>query len=108
MNNTLIDKLASIKPREVEDQNFAYEIYSGLLAYQFYCSDLIEGLKVVSETEQEVLASGEYDPDDEIVGFYVINNQNVWIDDLADKLKGVKTDKKILPDTWGHGYQVIA
>lgn len=108
--NKLVEKLAAIKPQGNGD--FAYEIYSGLLSDcndQFYCSDLIEGLKVVSDKEQEFLSSGDYDPDDEnLLGYYIINGQDVWIDDLADKLKGVKTDKKILPDTWGPGYCVIA
>lgn len=108
--NKLMQKLAAIKPQGTGD--FAYEIYSGLLSdcnNQFYCSDLIEGLKVVTDFEQKVLASGDYDPDDEnLLGYYIINGQDVWIDYLADKLKDVKTDKKILPDTWGHGYDVIA
>lgn len=106
----LLKELAAIKPQGTGD--FAYEIYSGLLSdcnNQFYCSDLIEGLKVISDKEQQVLSSGEYNPDDEnLLGLYVINNQDVWIDNLADKLEGVKTNKKILPDTWGPGYCVIA
>lgn len=108
--NKLMQKLAAVEPQGNGD--FAYEIYSGLLSdsnNQFYCSSLIEGLKVVADKEQEVLASGEYNPDDaNLLGLYVINNVEIWIDDLADKLKNVKTDKKILPDTWGPGYQVIA
>lgn len=108
--NKLVEKLAAIKPQGNGD--FAYEIFSVFLSdsnNQFYCSDLMEGLKVISEKEQEILSSGEYNPDDaNLVGYYSINNQDVWIDDLADKLKGVKTDKKILPDTWGPGYHVIA
>lgn len=106
----LMQELASIKPQGEGD--FAYEIYSGLLSdsnNQFYCSSLIEGLKVIADFEQQVLSSGEYNPDEEnLLGLYVINNKDFWIDDLADKLKGVKTAKKILPDTWGPGYQVIA
>ena len=106
------EELAAIKPREVENKDFAYEIYAGLLSdsfNQFYCSSLIEGLKVIAEFEQQVLSSGDYNPDDEnLLGFYSINGKDVWIDDLADKLEGVKTDKKILPDTWGPGYSVIA
>ena len=104
----LLKELAEIKPQG--DGDFAYEIYSSLLSdsnNQFYCSDLIEGLKVISDKEQEVLNSGGYD-DENLLGYYIINGQDVWIDDLADKLQDVKTNKKILPDTWGHGYQVIA
>lgn len=107
--NKLMQKLVAIKPQGEGD--FAYEIYSGLLSdsnNQFYCSDLIEGLKVVSDKEQEFLSSGDYDPDDEnLLGYYIINGQDVWIDDLAYELRNVKTDKKILLDTWGHGYDVI-
>ena len=106
--NTLIEKLASIKPQGEGD--FAYEIYSSLLSDcndQFYCSDLIEGLKVISDKEQEFINSGGYD-DEDFIGFYRINGQDVWIDDLADKMQDVKTNKKILTDTWGHGYGVIA
>ena len=106
----LMQKLAAVEPQGKGD--FAYEIYSGLLSdcnNQFYCSDLIEGLKMVSDKEQEILNSGEYNHDGaNLVGLYVINNQEFWIDDLADELKNVKTNKKILPDTWGPGYQVIA
>lgn len=109
MNNVL-KKLAAIKPQGTGD--FAYEIYSSLLSdsnNQFYCSSLIEGLKVISEKEQEILSSGDYKPDEEnLLGLYVINNQDVWIDDLAYELRNIKTDKKILPDTWGPGYHVIA
>lgn len=104
----LKEELATIKPQG--DGDFAYEIYSVLLSdcnNQFYCSDLIEGLKVVSDLEQAIINSGEYD-DEDFIGFYRINGQDVWIEDLADKLEGVRTNKKILPDTWGHGYQVIA
>ena len=104
----LLKELAAIKPQG--EGNFAYEIYSSLLSdcnNQFYCSDLIEGLKVISDKEQEFINSGGYD-DEDFIGYYSINGQDVWIDDLADKLEGVKTNKKILPDTWGHGYQVIA
>lgn len=108
--NTLLKELAAIKPQG--DGDFAYEIYSGLLSdcnNQFYCSDLIEGLKVIADFEQKILASGEYNPDDEnLLGYYIINGQDVWIDDLADRLQDVKTNKKILPDTWGPGYSVIA
>lgn len=108
--NKLVEKLAAIKPQGNGD--FAYEIYSSLLSdsnNQFYCADLIEALKVIADKEQEILASGEYNPDDaNLVGLYVINNREFWIDDLADKLKGVKTNKKIRLDTWGPGYQVIA
>lgn len=108
--NTVLKELAAIKPQS--DDDFAYEIYSGLMSdsnNQFYCSSLIEGLKVIADFEQKILASGEYNPDDEnLVGFYIINGQDIWLDDLADKLEGVKTNKKILPDTCGHGYQVIA
>lgn len=106
----MLEKLAAIKPQGEGD--FAYEIYSGLLSDcndQFYCSDLLEGLKVVSDKEQEFLSSGDCDPDDEnLLGYYIINGQDVWIDDLADKLESVRTNKKILPDTWGPGYSVIA
>ena len=106
------EELAAIKPREVENKNFTYEIFAGFLSYsfdQFYCSSLIEGLKVIADFEQEILSSREYNPDDEnLLGFYNINGQDGWIDDLADKLKDVKTNKKILPDTWGPGYSVIA
>lgn len=105
----LMETLASIKPQGEGD--FAFEIFSGLLSdsnNQFYCLSLIEGLKVIADKEQELL-SGDYNPDDEhLLGLYVINNQDVWIDDLADKLKNVKTNKKILLDTWGPGYHVIA
>ena len=104
----LLKELAEIKPQG--DGDFAFEIYSSLLSdsnNQFYCSDLIEGLKVVSDKEQEFINSGGYD-DEDFIGFYSINGQDVWIDDLADKLEGVKTTKKILPDTWGDGYSVIA
>ena len=104
----LLKELASIKPQCKGD--FAYEIYSGFLSdsnNQFYCSDLIEGLKVISDKEQEFINSGGYD-DEDFIGYYIINGQDVWIDDLADKVEGVKTNKKILPDTWGPGYQVIA
>lgn len=104
----LLKELAAIKPQG--DGDFAYEIYSSLLSdsnNQFYCSDLIEGLKVISDKEQEVINSGEYD-DEDFIGFYRINGQDVWIDDLADKLQDVKTNKKILPDTWDPGYSVIA
>lgn len=110
MNKKLMETLAAIKPQGEGD--FAYEIYSGLLSdsnNQFYCSSLLEGLKVIADFEQQVLLSGEYNPDDaNLVGYYSINKQDVWIDGLADKLKGVKTDKKILPDTWDPGYSVIA
>ena len=106
----LMETLAAIKPQGEGD--FAFEIYSGLLSdfnNQFYCSSLIEGLKVIAAKEQEIFASGEYDHDNEnLLGYYVINGQDVWIDDLADKLEGVKTNKKILTDNWGHGYSVIA
>jgi len=104
----LLKELAAIKPQGEGD--FAYEIYSSLLSdsnNQFYCSDLIEGLKVISDKEQEIINSGEYD-DEDFIGYYSINGQDVRIDDLADKLEGVKTNKKILPDTWGPGYCVIA
>ena len=104
----LLKELAAIKPQGEGD--FAYEIYSSLLSdynNQFYCSDLIEGLKVISDKEQEIINSGEYD-DADVINYYSINGQDVWIDDLADKLIDVKTNKKILPDTWGHGYSVIA
>ena len=104
----LLKELTAIKPQG--DGDFAYEIYSSLLSDcndQFYCSDLIEGLKVISDLEQAIINSGEYD-DEDFIGFYRINGQDVWIDNLADKLEGVKTDKKILPDTWGPGYCVIA
>ena len=108
--NELMNTLAAIEPQGEGD--FAYEIYSGLLSdcnNHFYCSSLLDGLKVVAEKEQEALASGEYNHDDaNLVGLYVINNREFYIDDLADKLKGVKTNKKILPNTWGPGYQVIA
>ena len=108
--NTLIKKLAAIKPQGEGD--FSFEIFSGLLSdsnNQFYCSDLIEGLKVISEKEKEILNSGEYNPDNEnLLGLYVINNQEFWLDDLADKLKGVNTDKKILGANWGPGYYIIA
>ena len=106
----LMQKLAAVEPQGRGD--FAYEVYSGLLSdsnNQFYCSDLIEGLKVVSDKEQEILNSGEYNPDDNnLLGLYVINNQEFWIDDLAYELRNVKTNKKILRDTRGPGYQVIA
>ena len=106
----LLKELAAIKPQG--EGNFAYEIYSGLLSdsnNQFYCSDLIEGLKVIADKEQEILSSGEYDHDDEnLLGYYIINGQDVWLDDLADKLQDVKTNKKILFDIWGPGYEVIA
>lgn len=101
--NKLMQELSAIKPREVDDKDFAYEIYSGLLSdcnNQFYCSDLLKALKVISEKEQEILNSGDYN-DEDLVGFYIINNQEFWIDDLADKLEGVKTNKKILQDTGG-------
>ena len=104
----LMETLAAFKPQGKGD--FAYEIFSGLLSdcnNQFYCSDLIEGLKVISDKEQEFINSGEYD-DEDFIGYYSINGQDVWIDDLADKLADVKTNKKILPDTWGPGYCVIA
>ena len=104
----LLKELAAIKPQGEGD--FAYEIYSSLLSdsnNQFYCSDLIEGLKVISDKEQEFINSGGYD-DADVIGYYSINGQDVWIDNLADKLEGVRTNKKILPDTWGPGYQVIA
>ena len=108
--NKLMQKLAAIKPQGNGD--FAYEIYSGLLSdnnNQFYCSSLIEGLKVVADKEQEILSSGDYNPDESnLLGLYVVNNKEFWIDDLAEELKNVKTNKKILPDTWGPGYQVIA
>lgn len=108
--NKDIEKLAAIKPQGNGD--FAFEIFSCLLSdcnNQFYCSSLLEGLKVIAEKEQEVLASGEYNTDDaNLLGFYSINGQDFYLDDLADKLKGVKTNKKILPDTWGPGYHVIA
>ena len=104
------EKIAAIKPQGAGD--FAFEIYSGLLSdsnNQFYCSSLIEGLKVISDKEQEILASGEHNADDaKLLGLYVINKQDFYLDDLAGKLKNVKTDKKILHDTWGPGYQVIA
>ena len=105
----LLKELAAIKPQG--DGDFAYEIYSSLLSdcnNQFYCSDLIEGLKVISDKEQEIINSGEYDDEDFIGCYYIINGQGVWIEDLADKLQDVKTNKKILPDTWGPGYCVIA
>lgn len=108
MMNTVLKELAAIKPQS--DGDFAFEIFSGLLSdcnNQFYCSDLIEGLKVVSDKEQETINSGEYD-DADFIGYYLINGQDVWLDDLADKLIDVKTNKKILHDTWGPGYQVIA
>ena len=104
----LLKELAAIKPQGKGD--FAYEIYSSLLSDcndQFYCSDLIEGLKVISEKEQEFMTSGGYE-DEDFIGFYSINGQDVWIDNLADKLQDVKTNKKILTDTWGPGYYVIA
>ena len=104
----LLKELAAIKPQGEGD--FAYEIYSSLLSDcndQFYCSDLLEGLKVISDKEQEFINSGGYD-DEDFIGFYSINGQDVWIADLADKLQDVKTNKKILHDTWGPGYQVIA
>lgn len=108
----IIEKLAVIKPREVDDKDFAYEIYSMLLSdcnNHFYCSNLLEAFKVIVIAEQEILASGEYNVDDEnLVGFYIINNQEFCLDDLAYELRNVKTNKKILHDTWGPGYQVIA
>ena len=108
--NKLVDKLAAIKPQDEGD--FAFEIFSVFLSdsnNQFYCSSLLDGLKVVAEKEQEILASGEHNAaDTNLLGLYVINNRDVWIDDLAGKLKNVKTDKKSLPDTRGPGYQVIA
>ena len=108
--NKLMQELAAIKPQGEGD--FAFEIFSGLLSdsnNQFYCSSLIEGLKIIADKEQEILSSGKYNPDDEnLLGLYVINNQEFWIDDLADKLKGVKTDKKILAANWGPGYYIIA
>lgn len=106
MNN--IEKLAAIKPQGEGD--FAFEIYSGLLSdsnNHVYCSSLLEGLKVVAEKEQEVLAS-EYNHDENLLGLYVVNNKDFYIDDLAYELRNVKTNKKIRPDTWGPGYHVIA
>ena len=105
----LMDKLAAIKPQGNGD--FAYEIYSSVLSdsnNNFYCSDLIEGLKVIADKEQEILNSGEYNHDANLLGLYVINNKEFWIDDLAYELRNVKTNKKILPDTWGPGYCIIA
>ena len=102
-----LEKLAAIEPQG--EGNFAYEIYSGLLSdcnNQFYCSNLLEALKVIADKENEILNSGDCD-DENLFGFYVINNQEFWIDDLAYELRNVKTDKKILPDTWGPGHQVI-
>lgn len=107
--NKLIKKLAAIKPQG--KGNFAFEIFSGLLSDcndQFYCSNLLEGLKVIADKEQEILSSGDYNPDENLMGLYVINNKEFWIDDLVYELEGVKTAKKILPDTWGPGYHVIA
>lgn len=107
--NKDIEKLAAIKPQGNGD--FAFEIFSVFLSdsnNQFYCSSLLEGLKVIADKEQEILSSGEYNPDENLLGYYSINNHDVWIDDLAYELRNVKTDKKILPDTWGPGYHVIA
>ena len=106
--NKLLQKLEEMKPQGRGD--FAYEIFSGFLSdsnNNFYCSSLLEGLKVVSDKEQEILASGEYD-DDNLIGLYVVNNQEFHLDNLAYELRNVKTEKKIMPDTWGPGYQVIA
>lgn len=105
----LMETLAAIKPQG--KGNFAFEIFSGLLSDcndQFYCSNLLEGLKVIADKEQEILSSGDYNPDENLMGLYVINNRDFWINDLADKLKSIKTAKKIMPDNWGPGYHVIA
>ena len=106
--NTLLKELAAIEPRGKGD--FAYKIQSAFLStdHHFYCNDLLEGLKVISDKEQEILSSEIYYSryNENLLGYYSINGQDVWIDDLADKLQDVKTNKKILFNVWGPGYDV--
>ena len=104
--NTLIEKLAAIKPQGEGD--FAFEIYSGFFDHKLYCSDLLEGLKVLSDKEQEILSSEIYHAiyKENLVGYYVINGKGIQLDDLADKLKNVKTDKKILFQVWSPGFDM--
>lgn len=107
--NKLMQELAAIKPRGTG--NFAYEINSSLLSdsnNQFYSSNLLDALKVISDKEQGILSSSKYDSDDDLCGFYLINDKEFLIDDLSSLMRNIKTSKKILEDNFGSGYQVIA
>ena len=107
--NKLVEKLAAIKPQGEGD--FAYKIQSAFLSdtdHHFYCNDLLEGLKEITDKEQEILSSDLYYAiyDENLLGYYNINGQDFYLNDLADRLKDVKTNKKILFNVWGPGYDV--